>query len=108
VWVLRTGGGLLLLAGAAVRRPTPPPAPLGAPRRHTGLLVAGIGLLDTLAFVCNNVGTTLGLVSVVSVLGSLFAAVTVLVAWLALGERMARRQWAGVALILGGVALVSG
>ncbi len=71
------------------------------------LLLAGVGTLDTLAFIANNVGTTRGLVSVVSVLGSLFSVVTVLVAWGALGERLAIRQWLGVALVLASVALVS-
>ena len=38
---------------------------------------------------------------------SLFSAVTVLMAWVILRERLSRAQWAGVAVILFGVLLVS-
>ena len=37
---------------------------------------------------------------------SLFSAVTVLLAWLVLRERLAPTQWFGILLILGGVTLV--
>lgn len=102
VWVLRATALLVLLAFA--RRPWATVAP---PRGRAGWLLVGVGVLDTVAFAANNVGTERGLVSVVSVLGSLFSAVTVLVAWVAFGERLAARQWCGVALVLAGVALVS-
>ena len=103
VWVLRVVAAVVLLAASWPARVAVAP-PSGA----TARLVVAIGALDTLAFVANNVGTTRGLVSVVSVLGSLFSAVTVLVAWGTLGERLAVRQWLGVATVLAGVALVSG
>ena len=102
VWVLRATGVVLLVGAARTVR-----APLAVPRGRNWLLLAAVGALDTLAFVANNVGTTRGRVSVVSVLGSLFSAVTVLVAWGTLGERLDVRQWLGVALVLAGVALVS-
>ena len=102
VWVLRAVAALVLLAASRPAR-----ASLAPPRGPTARLVLAIGALDTLGFVANNVGTTYGLVSVVSVLGSLFSAVTVLVAWGTLGERLAVRQWLGVAVLLVGVVLVS-
>jgi drug/metabolite transporter (DMT)-like permease len=48
-----------------------------------------------------------GLVSVVSVLASLYPIVTVLLARLTLGERVQRTQEAGVVVTLAGVALIS-
>ncbi|HEY7779459.1 MAG TPA: DMT family transporter [Ktedonobacterales bacterium] len=64
-------------------------------------------VLDTGANVAYNIGVRGSLIAVVSVLSSLFTAVTVLLAWALLRERLSRRQWLGVALILLGVALVS-
>ncbi|MDE3025341.1 MAG: DMT family transporter [Acidobacteriota bacterium] len=76
-------------------------------RPHLAALAA-IGLLDT-------GGNTLfaaassshGLISVVSVLASLYPAVTVLLARLALGERVERTQDIGVLVTLAGVVLIS-
>jgi drug/metabolite transporter (DMT)-like permease len=75
VWVLRAAALVVLLVAAR-----PAGVTLRPPSARAGWLVVGVGVLDTLAFAANNVGTTRGLVSVVSVLGSLFSAVTVLLA----------------------------
>jgi len=76
-------------------------------RPHLGALVA-IGLLDTggntLFAAASNAH---GLVSVVSVLASLYPAVTVLLARFALGERVQRSQDVGVLVTLAGVVLIS-
>ncbi len=72
------------------------------------LVLAAIGLLDT-------GGNTLfaaasashGLLSVVSVLASLYPAVTVLLARFALGERVERSQNIGILVTLAGVVLIS-
>jgi drug/metabolite transporter (DMT)-like permease len=66
-----------------------------------------VAVLDTAANVAYNLGITISLTAVVSVISSLFSAVTVLLAWFFLRERLARWQWAGVAAILVGIALVS-
>lgn len=71
------------------------------------LWVVGVALLDTAANIAYNLGITISLTAVVSVISSLFSAVTVLLAWVFLRERLARWQWAGVAAILVGIALVS-
>jgi drug/metabolite transporter (DMT)-like permease len=71
------------------------------------IAVVPVGLLDTGANVAYNVGITQGLTSVVVVLSSLFSAVTVLLAWAFLRERLAAWQWAGVLSILVGIALVN-
>jgi drug/metabolite transporter (DMT)-like permease len=80
--------------------------PVGV-RTHLAALAA-VGLLDT-------GGNTLfaaassshGLLSVVSVLASLYPAVTVLLARLVLGERVERSQELGVLVTLAGVVLIS-
>ena len=69
--------------------------------------VVGVALLDTAANIAYNLGITISLTAVVSVISSLFSAVTVLLAWIFLRERLARWQWAGVAAILVGIVLVS-
>ena len=51
--------------------------------------------------------STSGLVSITSVLASLYPIVTVILARIVLDERVARSQEAGIALTLAGVALIS-
>jgi drug/metabolite transporter (DMT)-like permease len=81
-----------------------PPARL---TRGMAALVLAAAALDTLAFVAFNLGIGSAYTSIVTALASLFSAVTVLLAWAILRERLARAQWAGVAIILAGVLLVS-
>lgn len=81
-----------------------PPARLT--RGMMALALTG-AVLDTLAFVAFNLGIGSAYTSVVTALASLFSAVTVLLAWAILRERLAPAQWAGVAAILAGVLLVS-
>jgi drug/metabolite transporter (DMT)-like permease len=77
------------------------------PARPFWLWVIPVALLDTAANVAYNLGITVSLIAVVSVISSLFSAVTVLLAWVFLRERLARWQWAGVGAILVGIVLVS-
>jgi uncharacterized membrane protein len=63
--------------------------------------------MDTAAFIANNAGLKTGHVSVVSVLASLYGAVTVLLSWIFLRERLEHSQWLGIALIFAGIVLVS-
>lgn len=69
--------------------------------------VAAVGLLDTGANALFAFASTQGLLSVVSVLGSLYPVMTVLLAWLLLHERLVRVQQVGVALAFAGVTLLS-
>ena len=61
---------------------------------------------------CANVGfayaATEGLLSLTSVLASLYPVVVVVLAWLVLHERLQSSQKAGVAAALVGVALIAG
>lgn len=85
-------------------------APWYVLRRPAGvfwLWAIPVALLDTTANIAYNLGITTSLIAVVSVISSLFSAVTVLLAWLFLRERLARWQWVGVVTILVGIALVS-
>ena len=66
-----------------------------------------VGLLDVGADVFFAFATTIGLLSIVSILSSLYPVATVLLARVVLQERMARLQQAGVVLALAGVGLIS-
>ena len=92
--------GALTLAALAAR---PQLGMSGADARA----VAAVGVLDVSANALFAAGTTLGLVSVVSVLGSLYPVTTILLARFLLGERLARVQRGGAVAALAGVALIS-
>jgi drug/metabolite transporter (DMT)-like permease len=90
-----------LLAGAAIFRTT-------AGLRVADLpLLAVVGLADLGANFMFGLASTRGLVSLVSVLGSLYPVVTVLLARLVLAERLRLIQAVGVAVALTGVVLIS-
>jgi len=104
VWgVLATRAGsvsVLLLLGLAFRsriKPRPPDLPA----------LFAVGVLDVGADVFFAFATTTGLLSVVSILSSLYPVATVVLARIVLDERMARLQQAGIGLALTGVVLIS-
>ncbi len=102
VWVVRiTTFAVLALAGIPTGRS------LQLPRGSVWWLLAVVGLMDTGAFVANNAGMGMGHVAVVSVLSSLYGAVTVLLSWIFLRERTERSQWFGIFLIFAGIVFVS-
>ncbi|MGH3507561.1 MAG: EamA family transporter [Nocardioidaceae bacterium] len=70
--------------------------------------LATIGLFDVAANLMFAIATTKGFVSVVSVLGSLYPVVTVLLARAVLHERLRGVQLVGVTTALAGVAIVAG
>jgi len=82
-------------------------AVLVRPPKDLWTLLLPIGVLDSIAFVAYNVGILGGSVAVIGTLSGLFSAVTVGLAVAFLRERLTRVQWAGVGLILAGVALLS-
>ncbi|HEU0192861.1 MAG TPA: EamA family transporter, partial [Gaiellales bacterium] len=75
--------------------------------RHAMLAVAAIGLMDTSANALFALATQHGYLSIVSVLGSVYPIVTVLLAQILLRERLTAIQAAGVVTALIGVAIVS-
>jgi drug/metabolite transporter (DMT)-like permease len=91
----------LVLAAALLARPQ-----IRRARGHL-LAIAAIGLLDTGGNVFFAAAATEGLVSVVSVLASLYPVVTVVLALAVLRERPAPWQGFGAAAALAGVVLIS-
>jgi drug/metabolite transporter (DMT)-like permease len=71
------------------------------------LLAVGAAVADTAAWLTYIEGTRSSYATVVTALASLFSAVTVLLAWRFFRERLAAHQWAGIAVILLGILLVS-
>jgi drug/metabolite transporter (DMT)-like permease len=80
--------------------------PLTAARGHLGA-IALIGILDTAGNTLFAAAASLGEVSVVSVLATLYPVTTVALAAIVLSERVERHQLVGVASALTGVVLIS-
>jgi drug/metabolite transporter (DMT)-like permease len=102
VWVIRLSVSSMLLLAAA-----PSHQNLALPRGSVCWLLVAMGLLDTTAYVANTAGLHAGPVSVITVIASLYGAVTVLLSSIFLRERLERTQWLGIALIFAGIVLVS-
>jgi drug/metabolite transporter (DMT)-like permease len=103
VWMIRLTSVVLTAVAILVLR-----QPLKLPRqgRVSGWIL-GMGVLDTGAFVLNNLGMRLEQTSVVSVLASVYGAVTVVLATIFLHERLSVAQVFGIVSIFAGVALIS-
>jgi drug/metabolite transporter (DMT)-like permease len=102
VWIIRLtcccfATLVMLMAGSSMAPPSKKDSPW----------ILGVGLLDTSAYVFNNLGMQLEQISVVSVLASLYGAVTVGLAALILRERVSRLQWLGILSIFAGIVLIS-
>jgi drug/metabolite transporter (DMT)-like permease len=76
-------------------------------RRTDAAALIGIGVLDTAATGLFAVASTFGYLSIVAVIASLFPVMTVILARMVLGERIARHQEVGIAGALAGVALIA-
>jgi drug/metabolite transporter (DMT)-like permease len=102
VWLIRLTSSLLTaLLILVARKPIKPPTD-----RVAGWIL-GMGLTDTGAFIMNNFGMCLEQVAVVSVLASLYGAVTVGLAAVFLREHVSRWQWLGILAIFAGIFLIS-
>jgi drug/metabolite transporter (DMT)-like permease len=99
--IFRLTSTSVILTTVAIRRPSLAIAPLQFP----ALALIGIG--DMLGNLLYAAASTSGLISVTSVLASLFPIVTVVLARLVLNEKVARSQEAGIVLTLAAVALIS-
>lgn len=102
VWVIRISAFSTLALAAAPARQS-----LALPRGSVWWLVTAVAIMDTAGFALNNLGLKTGHVSVVSVLVSLYGAVTVLLSWIFLREKLAPSQWVGVFVIFTGIVLIS-
>ncbi len=102
VWIIRlTSAVTTALVMLAARQSMAPPPRQDAP------WILGVGFLDTSAYVFNNYGMLHEQTSVVSVLASLYGAVTVALAAVFLREKVAASQWLGVLAIFTGIMLIS-
>jgi drug/metabolite transporter (DMT)-like permease len=102
VWLIRVSGALITLTVLLVNK-----IPLPVKSKRTRAQLYTMGYLDTAAFALSNLGMRIEQVAVVSVLGSLYGAVTVALAAAVLKERIAPMQWTGIAAIFLGVALMN-
>lgn len=102
VWVIRLTSVLATAMAMLVFRQS-----LAAPMRRDVPWIFGVGLLDTSAYIFNNYGMQHEQTSVVSVLASLYGAVTVALAAMFLRESVSRLQWVGIGAIFAGIILIS-
>jgi drug/metabolite transporter (DMT)-like permease len=93
---------MLVALAAVARRPPLRVSPLD------GTVIAVAGVADMVGNLLYAAASSRGgLVSIVSVLASLYPVVTIVLARTVLGERVAPSQDAGILLTLAGVALIS-
>ncbi len=102
VWMIRLTSTLLTAAAILIAK-----QPMRLPRGEVRWMVLGMGVFDTFAFVSSNFGMKMEQVAVISVLGSLYGAVTVGLAAIFLREHVSRWQWAGIVTIFVGILLIS-
>lgn len=103
VWLIRVSGALITLVVLLAKK-----IPLPVKDKRTRAQLYTMGYLDTAAFTLSNLGMRIEQVAIISVLGSLYGAVTVALAAIFLKERIAPLQWTGIAAIFLGVALMNG
>jgi drug/metabolite transporter (DMT)-like permease len=96
----------MILAAVYIEWRRSPAMHFGSMRSVAVPLIAA-GVFDTAALVTFNLGVESAYTTTTTALTSLYSAVTVLLAWLLLRERLAPQQWAGVGVVLAGVLLVS-
>jgi drug/metabolite transporter (DMT)-like permease len=99
--ISRSSFFLFLLPAVLLKRPC-----LKVKATHLPAVFA-IGILDGSAALAYTIATTKGLLSLVSVISSLYPAVSVILAALILNERLRGLQFFGVALAITGVTLIS-
>ncbi len=102
IWMIRLSCTVLTIAVILLAK-----QPMGLPRGPALPLALGTGVLDTGAFVVCAYGMRLEQVAIISVLGSLYGAVTVALAAIVLREHISRWQWFGIATIFAGIFLIS-
>jgi drug/metabolite transporter (DMT)-like permease len=99
---VRAGGVGVALGAVIANRPS-----FAMPTRGTWGVIAVIGLFDVGANALYAVATTKGLLPVVATGGSVYPAVTVLLAYVFVGERLAPIRRIGVALALLGILMIA-
>lgn len=102
VWTIRLTSTMLMAAAIFIVKQR-----VSLPRGEVRWMVLSMGAFDTGAFVLSNLGMKMEQVAVISVLGSLYGAVTVGFAGIFLREHVSRWQWMGIVTIFAGIFLIS-
>jgi drug/metabolite transporter (DMT)-like permease len=102
VWMIRLTSTLLTAVAILIAKQR-----MYLPRGEVRWMVLSMGALDTSAFVVANLGMKMEQVAVITVLSSLYGAVTVGLAAFFLREHVSRWQWMGIATIFVGIFLIS-
>lgn len=102
VWLIRLTSSIITAAAILLWK-----QPLTLPRGNLRWMSLGMGAMDTGAFVLSNRGMQVEQVAVISVLSSLYGAVTVGLAAIFLRELVSRWQWFGIVTIFAGIYLIS-
>ena len=104
LWALfaSRGAGVAALVGAAIAL-----RPAGKVARSNVRPLVAVAFLDLGANLLFAIATRHGLLSIVSVAGSLYPLATVVLARVVLGERVRRIQEVGIVAAIGGVALIA-
>lgn len=77
------------------------------PTKWIFLLLIGSGLLDVIGLITYNFGITTEFVSIVSPIAATFPAVTIILAYIFLKEKLVNNQKIGIVAILTGLVLIS-
>jgi drug/metabolite transporter (DMT)-like permease len=102
IWMIRVTGTFITLAILLAQKTS-----FRVKNKRTSAQLYSMGLFDTAAFTLSNLGMRIEQVAIVSVLGSLYGAVTVVLSALFLRERIAALQWLGIASIFSGIILIN-
>jgi len=102
VWMIRLTSTLITSTAILIVK-----QPMRFPRGEARWMVLGMGVFDTGAFILSNLGMKMEQVAVITVLSSLYGAVTVGLAAIFLREHVSRWQWAGIVTIFTGIFLIS-
>jgi drug/metabolite transporter (DMT)-like permease len=97
----RTGGTVMVLAAVAIARPSLKAIPAALP------VLLAMAFFDITANSLFTVASTMGLLPLVAVGGSMYPAFTIALAHFVIGERLRLPQRAGVAMALAGVLMIS-
>ena len=102
IWMIRVTGTFITLAILLAQKTS-----LRVKNKRTSAQLYSMGFFDTGAFTLSNLGMRIEQVAIVSVLGSLYGAVTVVLSALFLRERIAALQWLGIVSIFSGIILMN-
>src|SRR5258708_16173375 len=102
VWMIRLTSTVLTAAVIPISKQS-----MRLPRGEVRWMALSMGVFDTGAFVLSNRGMQMEQIAVISVLVSLYGAVTVGLAAIFLKEHVSRWQWMGIVTIFVGIFLIS-